>query len=102
MTHPYVQTDALTDSTRETSHDAASAIEPAAGTLRRKVLDFIRTCTDGATDEEIQLALDMDPSTERPRRVELWRSKLIADSDTKRKTKSGRKAVVWVATGESK
>ena len=99
MTTPYVQTDALTDATRATSHDAAKAIKPVAKTQKRKVLDYIASRPDGATDEEIQIGLDIGPNSERPRRVELFEDGRIRDSGRKRKTKSGRAAVVWVATG---
>lgn len=79
-----------------TSLEAAQAILPKAGTLRRKVLDYIAAQADGATDQEIQQALGMDPSTERPRRVELQRAGLVCDSGKTRRTASGRNAVVWI------
>jgi hypothetical protein len=83
-----------------TSVEAAEAIEPKVGTLRRAVLQFIRQRgSDGATDEEIQLALNWNPSTQRPRRVELCNLGLVRDSGRTRLTKAGRKAVVWIATG---
>ena len=73
-----------------------SALEayPASGTQRRAVLLFI-TDLGGATDEEIQLGLGMNPSTQRPRRVELVEGGWIEDSGERRKTRSGRSAVVW-------
>lgn len=49
----------------------------------------------GATDEELQLALNINPSTQRPRRIELLERGLIEDSGMIRKTRSGSKAVVW-------
>jgi len=51
--------------------------------------------TAGSTDEEGCLALDMNPSTYRPRRVELWEAGAVQDSGMTRRTKSGRWAVVW-------
>jgi hypothetical protein len=51
----------------------------------------------GATDEEMQLASRMNPSTQRPRRIELVDLGLAVDSGLVRKTKTGRKAVVWRA-----
>ena len=75
-------------------------IEPDAKTLRAEVLEFIRSQARGATDEEQQDGLGMDPNTQRPRRVELLKPKhglpLIYASGT-RKTKSGRSATVWHA-----
>ena len=83
-----------------TSRAAAEEAEPAAGTQRAKVLAYIRECGfHGATDEEIQTALQMNPSTQRPRRVELFRAMLIAKAGT-RPTKSGRAAQVWRAIFE--
>jgi len=80
-----------------TSRSAAAEIEPTAGTLRERVLAFLRSQRDGATDEEIQDALDMPQNTERPRRIELVRLGLVNDSGRTRKTKSRRDAVVWTA-----
>lgn len=84
----------------DTSRAAAEAVAPNAGTLRRKLLDFLagRGGT-GATDEESQDALQMPPSTQRPRRVELQQAGLVRDSGRRRKVRSGREAVVWVAAG---
>ena len=88
-----------------TSRAAATTIEPnAAETLRKRILEFLRLCgQDGATDEEIQLALDMAGNTERPRRGELANAGLIFrvfhnGSYSTRATSSGRKAVLWFAT----
>lgn len=60
--------------------------------LQRKVLEFI-ACRP-STDEEIATELEMNPSTVRPRRIELARRGLIVDDGT-RKTASGRMATVW-------
>ena len=82
-----------------TSLAAAEQIEPKSQTLRRAVLDYLRGCgRDGATDEQIQHALAMNPSTERPRRVELVEGGLVVDGGEVRKTQSGRSAVVWIAS----
>lgn len=83
----------------ETSIDAARSIRSDTGRLRAMVLDYIRNASTpyGATDEEIQRVLGMNPSTERPRRVELVNLGLVRDSGYKRKTSSGRLAVVWCA-----
>ena len=82
----------------ETSQAAAESIEPTAGTLRAQVLEFLRgRGLFGATDHEMQEALNMNPSTQRPRRNELNRQGLIQRVQMTRKTPSGRKAVVWVA-----
>jgi hypothetical protein len=52
---------------RPMSIQAARAIEPRTGTLRGFVLSYIPgTGVIGATDEEIQHAFNMNPSTQRP------------------------------------
>lgn len=83
----------------DTSLAAAERIAPAQGTLQRRVLDYIAGQGErGATDEEVQNALGMNPSTQRPRRVELADAGYIVDSGATRPTASGRQAVVWMAT----
>jgi hypothetical protein len=80
-----------------TSKAAAAAIIPKATKLQTQVLDELkRRGSMGATDQELQKALGMLLQTELPRRVELVRAGLVKDSGRKRKTTSGRGAVVWV------
>jgi transcription initiation factor IIE alpha subunit len=63
--------------------------------LQRSVLAFLRERgAHGATDEEIAAGLEMNPSTQRPRRIELVRRGLVVEAGT-RKTKSGRFATAW-------
>lgn len=81
----------------ETSREAADGIKETAATMRWSVLKALKAAQLGMTDEEIQTALSMNPSTERPRRVELVRMGLVRDSGRTRSTRSGRKAVVWLA-----
>lgn len=86
----------------ETSADAADSMEKPALRLRSKVRLYLYKCgLRGATDEEVQIALDMPPNTQRPRRLELEKlgtiRKLYIDGkQVKRTTKSGRKAGVYV------
>ncbi len=83
---------------RDTSHMAAARIETSATNLRGKVYRHIRSRKHwGATDIEIQHALAMNPSTQRPRRIELTQKGLVRDSGHRRRTPSGRYAAVWVA-----
>lgn len=49
------------------------------------------------TDAEIQDALGLDGSTQRPRRRELEQAGLVFDSGERRATHTGRAAVVWRA-----
>ncbi len=77
---------------------AAEAIKPTAAKLREQVYDAILAAgVAGMTDEEVQDALNMGGSTERPRRRELEQANRIRDSGRTRATKSGRSATVWVA-----
>lgn len=81
------------------SREAASKVKKDAKTLRQMVLEYLEGCgSRGATDDEIQEALSMEGSTERPRRVELQRLGYVIDSGRLRKTRSNRSATVWSAT----
>lgn len=81
----------------ETSREAATAIEPHLGPLQAKLMQHLDSAgASGATDQEMQAALKMDPSTQRPRRIELARRGLIVQSGH-RKTKANRRAVVWLS-----
>ena len=81
-----------------TSLAAAVAIEPVSGKDRLRVLLYLREQGQrGATDEQIQDALGLPGSTERPRRIELWEKGLVWKSIETRLTRSGRKATVWRA-----
>lgn len=82
----------------QTSTAAGAAIKPDRNRLRNRVLAFLRGCGSyGATDEEVQERLAMNPSTQRPRRVELVEAGLVVDSGQTRLTKAGRKATIWTA-----
>lgn len=63
--------------------------------MQRRVYEFIRDQGEnGATDEECQRALAMNPSSQRPRRGELAEAGLIVESG-RRPTSSNRRATVW-------
>ena len=83
----------------DTSREAAKAIEGDVARLRARVLHFISSQGAwGATDDEIERVTGIIGSTVRPRRGELRARGLVKDSGERRKTRSGRNAVVWVAT----
>jgi hypothetical protein len=85
-----------------TSAKAADSLGPATlNALQRQVLELLAATPDGLTDEEMQRRLDMNPSTQRPRRIELARRGLVVECGT-RKTASGRMAVVWKSTAASR
>ena len=82
-----------------TSRAAAESLAPATlNAMQRRVYEFLAWRPNGATDEEIAHELEMNPSTVRPRRIELARRGLIVEAGSRRTT-SGRMAVVWVKAG---
>ncbi len=86
----------------DTSKEAASKMKAPAKGLRATVFEHLRSLyPGGATDEEMQRELEIGPSTQRPRRIELVQADLVQDSGTTRKTAAGRKAVVWRLTHQA-
>ena|ERR1019366_3908374 len=59
----------------ETSMDAAFSIKPKAPSLRERVYELLKT--QELSDEQIAQALNLNPNTARPRRVELANMGLI-------------------------
>jgi len=82
----------------ETSEAAAASITPSLANLQRQVLDALKGFgPSGATDEQLTDFIEMNPSTLRPRRIELLRKGYIFQADGTRKTRSGRAAAIWRA-----
>ena len=78
-----------------TSAKAADLLTPVAlNAMQRRVLELLAVWPQGLTDEEMQRKLGMNPSTQRPRRIELMGKGLVQSCGTRR-TASGRMAVVW-------
>jgi transcription initiation factor IIE alpha subunit len=78
-----------------TSAKAADSLGPATlNAMQRQVLALLQATPGGLTDEEMQRLLEMNPSTQRPRRIELARRGLVVEAGTRR-TASGRMATVW-------
>lgn len=61
-----------------------------------QVYNVIRSSRVGATCDEIEVRLDMPHQTASARVNELHNWRYIRDSDFRRRTRSGRKAVVWI------
>jgi len=82
--------------TSRTSMAAADALTPATlNALQRQVVEHLHQCGEhGATDEEMQFGIPMDPNTQRPRRRELAKRGLVVEAG-ERPTRSGKKATVW-------
>lgn len=78
-----------------TSRAAADSMDRSTlNRLQRLIYDYVSDQPGGATDEEIAQACGLNPSTARPRRIELARRGLVIEAGT-RKTASGRMARVW-------
>ena len=90
------QTDLVFIRGSATSEEAAESIEGSAATLRLRVLTFIKLYGP-VTDEEIANGLGMNPSTARPRRIELVNMGRVVETGERKKNKSGRSAVTWRA-----
>ena len=86
--------------TTDTSRDAAESVKGRRSHLCDLVLSVL--AQRPATDEEIATKLGMKGDTERPRRVELQRRGLVADTGERRRVRSGRKAIVWGLTAHGK
>ena len=83
---------------QHTSIESEIAIQQDTSRLRRVVYESILLSGEkGRTDEEVQDLTRMNPSTQRPRRIELQRDGAVYDSGRRRSTKSGRSAIVWQA-----
>jgi predicted ArsR family transcriptional regulator len=80
---------------RDTSHQAAKAIEPDVGTIRADVLNAIRNVDFGLTADQCAEILNLSPLTVRPRFTELSQAGLIIATTEKRLNRSGRRAQVW-------
>lgn len=80
----------------DTSVAAAEQIAPHTPTMREKVLAELSKWP--GTDEEVAGRLGMNPSTYRPRRIELERDGKVEHVSYK-STSAGRKAKVYAAVG---
>lgn len=78
---------------RDTSIEAAEQIAPHALTLRDRVFHYVEN-HGPVTDEEIARYTGLNPSTARPRRLELQREGRIIQAGYA-KTASGRRATLW-------
>lgn len=87
----------------DTSRLAARLIAPKSGTKRQQVLAAIATAEPGGiTDEGIQRVLGMNPSTERPRRVELVEEGWVTDSGERVREKERASMILWVLTDQGR
>ena len=81
-----------------TSRAAARAARHSSARVRAMIRNHLVLCGSyGATDPEIQAALNLSGDTERPRRGDLFKAGFCIDSGFKRPTASGLMAIVWRA-----
>lgn len=82
----------------DTSRDAAVAAQAVAPKDRARVLGVIRARgSQGATDDEIEVALGLSHQTASARRRELVLAGEVVEAGGKRLTRSGSPAKVWRA-----
>ncbi len=81
-----------------TSREAAHSIAPRVTALQQRVIDYLKSNPEGATDEMLIDALCLNASTLRPRRIELVALGLVKDSGHYAICRSGRRATVWRLT----
>ena len=87
-----------------TSLEAALSMQPHLHRMEKQILNLITDSIileegnkeDGWTDDE--LIRQFDTQSARPRRIRLVQLGLLKDSGLTRKTRTGRKATVWILT----
>lgn len=77
----------------DTSYGASIYVLPRTGTVRERVLSWLRL-HGPLTDPELQQQLGLRPNSERPRRVELVAGGFVRDSG-RRKKHRGREHIIW-------
>ena len=78
---------------KQTSVDAALKVKPKTGKKRARVHAYL--LGRPATDEEIEIALNMSGNTVRPTRGTLVKDGHVIDSGMRRLTRAGNEAIVW-------
>ena len=81
----------------DTSEEAAASMLSAAGEVRERVYQAVLASPSGLTCDECEVLLDLRHQTASARFNELYNACRIVDSGERRKTRSKRNAVVWVA-----
>lgn len=81
----------------DTSREAAVDVTPKAPAIRQQVWSLIAARGPiGATDDEIEVHLNMRHETVSARRRELAIQRFVVDSGRRRNTRRGKAATVWV------
>ena len=79
----------------DTSHAAALEIEPKAATIRKKIIEHMRTINAPISPDDTADALGLSVLAVRPRFSELRESGRILDSDQRGTNRSGRSCILW-------
>jgi transcription initiation factor IIE alpha subunit len=86
---------------QRTSIAAAQKVLPRTGSLRRKVYEYIlKQGLRGATDQEIEKALQIEGNTVRPTRISLVKDGFIMDTGSTRKNQHDNDCIVWRSVEE--
>jgi CRP-like cAMP-binding protein len=80
-----------------TSQEAAAWIAQRVAGAETRILQFLRSRAEGATNDALVEALAIQIQTVSPRVNSLASRGLVRDSGRKSLTRSGRPAIVWVA-----
>jgi hypothetical protein len=84
---------------RTTSFDAMMKALPKRESRRGRVYQYLVDQQErGATDQEMQKALNMSGDTLRPTRLSLLKDYLITDSGQTRQNENGNDCIVWVVS----
>lgn len=93
---------ALSRNPSDTSRDAAMGVLPRSGSRLARIYSLIQSRSGyGATDSEIESALEMSHQSASAARNTLMNRGLLKDSGQRRKTASGAMAKVWITTSPS-
>lgn len=84
----------------DTSRAAAKSMQTEAAILRDRIYRAIETSDKGMTCDEVEAKLGLTHQTASARVNELMNTDRIIDSQQRRDTRSGRKAVVWIPSTE--
>lgn len=84
----------------DTEREAAVRIASKVVGLRRKVLEALANCTQGATGEQLAAIIDEWLYSVKPRLTELSRMGLVEDSGERLVNSRNRREIVWTITNK--
>jgi hypothetical protein len=88
----------ISKNAQRTSVAAALSALPRTGTIRRKVYEyFLDRGLRGATDQEVEIALQLSGNTLRPTRGSLVKDGYLIETGTTRKNYNQQDCIVWRA-----